>query len=275
MKKKPIKLRFRKEALAFPYLAVSVVFVIIPLVLILIYAFTDQSGNFSVSAFYRLTVATSWKSIVRSLLMALLTTIGCLVLAYPTAVALTKIKTSKRAVILMAFVMPMWINSLLRIYAVKLFFSDIVGMEKGFLLTLIGMIYDFFPFMLLPIYTILADMDKGVLEASSDLGANGLQTFLKVKLPLSVPGIVSGVLMVFMPTVSSFAIYDILGYDGGSASFLDGRLFGNIIYYYFEKGMYNNGSALALILLVLIIISTLVSNLVTKGKSGRKGGTIS
>ena len=272
--KKKIKLRFRKEYLAFPYLAVSIVFVIIPLALILVYAFTDTSGNFSVSAFYRLTVATSWKSIVRSLLMAFLTTVGCLILAYPTAVALTKIKASKRTIILMAFVMPMWINSLLRIYAVKLFFSDIMGMEKGFLLTLIGMIYDFFPFMLLPIYTILADMDKGVIEASYDLGASKAQTFLKVKLPLSVPGIVSGVLMVFMPTVSSFAIYDILGYDGGSASFLDGRLFGNIIYYYFEKGMYNNGSALALILLVLIILSTLVSNLITKGKTVKKGGPI-
>lgn len=272
--KKKIKLKFRKEYLAFPYLAVSIVFVIVPLALILVYAFSDGSGNFSVAAFYRLTVASSWKSIVRSLLMAFLTTVGCLVLAYPTAFALTKLKTSKRTVVLMAFVMPMWINSLLRIYAVKLFFSDVIGMDKGFLLTLIGMIYDFFPFMLLPIYTILADMDKGVIEASYDLGASKAQTFLKVRLPLSVPGIVSGVLMVFMPTVSSFAIYDILGYDGGSASFLDGRLFGNVIYYYFEKGMYNNGSALALVLLVLIVISTVVSNLITKGKTVKKGGTI-
>jgi spermidine/putrescine transport system permease protein len=148
-------------------------------------------------------------------------------------------------------------------------------MERGFAMTLIGMVYDFFPFMLLPIYTILADMDKGLIEASADLGSSALYTFFKVRLPLSVPGIVSGVLMVFMPTVSSFAVYDILGYDGGNAGFLDGRLFGNIVYAYFEKNNYYTGSALALVLLVLIFISTLISDAVTKGKTVKVGGTIS
>ena len=273
--KKKLKLKFHKEFLAFPYTAVSIIFVIIPLILILVYAFTDTTGDFSFDNFERLGDITVWQTMGRSALVAFLTTLICLLLAYPTAVALTKLKASRRAIVLMAFVMPMWINSLLRIYAVKLLFGDIFGMERGFLLTLIGMVYDFFPFMLLPIYNILEDMDKGVLEASADLGANPVRSFLTVKLPLSVPGIVSGVLMVFMPTVSSFAIYDILGYDGGSAGFLDGKLFGNIVYTYFEKGYYNSGSALALILLVLILISTVVSNIVTKGKAGRTGGTIS
>lgn len=273
--KKKIKLKFHKEFLAFPYMAVSIIFVIVPLILILIYAFTDKSGDFSFANFERLQDPAIWSTMARSALMAFLTTVICLLLAYPTAMALTKIKASKRTIILMAFIMPMWINSLLRIYAVKLLFSDVIGMSRGFALTLIGMVYDFFPFMLLPIYTILADMDKGVLEASSDLGANPVSTFFKVRLPLSVPGIVSGVLMVFMPTVSSFAVYDILGYDGGSSSFLDGKLLGNIVYTYFEKGYYNNGSALALILLVLIILSTVISNIITKGKTVKKGGTIS
>ncbi len=268
------KLRLSKGTMAFPYFAVSVLFVIVPLVLILVYAFTDASGNFTFENFARLGAASSWKSIIRSFLIAFFTTVICLLLSYPTALALTKIKASKRMIILMIFIMPMWINSLLRIYAVQLFYADTLGMEKGFVLTLIGMVYDFFPFMLLPIYTILADMDKMVLEASADLGAKPAETFFKVRLPLSMPGIVSGALMVFMPAMSSFAVSDILGYDGGSATFLDGKLFGNVIYYYFERGNYNSGSALALLLLVLILFSTFLSNVLTKGKTARKGGTI-
>ncbi len=274
MKTKKMKLRLPKSAFAFPYFAVSVLFVIIPLILIFVYAFTDEAGAFTFENFSRLGAVSSWKSIVRSLLIAFFTTLICLVLSYPTAMALTKIKASKRTVLLMVFIMPMWINSLLRIYAVKLLFEDVFGMEKGFLLTLIGMVYDFFPFMLLPIYTILADMDQGVIEASSDLGAKPVETFFRVRLPLSMPGIISGVLMVFMPSVSSFAVSDILGYDGGSASFLDGKLFGNVIYIYFEKGIYNSGSALALLLLILILLSTFISNVLTKGKTMRQGGTI-
>lgn len=272
---KKLKIKFHRGYLSFPYAAVSVVFVIIPLILILVYAFTDKSGAPTWDNFERLSDPSLWLTMGRSLIIAFLTTVICLVLAYPTAMALTKIKASKQMILLTVFIMPMWINSLLRIYAVKLFFGDVMGMERGFLLTLIGMVYDFFPFMLLPIYTILADMDKGVLEASADLGASPLITFLKVRLPLSVPGIVSGVLMVFMPTVSSFAVYDILGYNGGNAGFLDGKLFGNIVYTYFEKGYYNYGSALALVLLTLIILSTLISNVVTRGKAVKKGGTIS
>ncbi len=272
---KKLKLRFHRGYLAFPYMAVSIVFVIVPLILILIYAFTDASGAFSLESFNKFSDKGTWITMARSLIIAFLTTVLCLILAYPTALALTKIKASRRTVLLMVFILPMWINSLLRIYAVKLFFGDIAGIERGFMLTLIGMVYDFFPFMLLPIYTILTDMDKGVLEASADLGASPLETFLKVRLPLSVPGIVSGVLMVFMPTVSSFAVYDILGKDGGNAAFMDGKLFGNIVYTYFEKGYYNSGSALALALLVLILLSTVISNLITRGKTVKTGGTVS
>ena len=272
---KKIRLKFHRGYLSLPYSAICLVFVIVPLILILVYAFTDKSGSPSTENFVRLSEPAVWLTMGRSLIIAFLTTFFCLILAYPTALALTKVKPSRQKLLLIAFIMPMWINSLLRIYAVKLFFGDVMGMERGFVLTLIGMVYDFFPFMLLPIYTILADMDKGLIEASSDLGASPVMTFLKVRLPLSVPGIVSGVLMVFMPTVSSFAVYDILGYNGGNAGFLNGRLFGNLVYAYFEKGYYNSGSALALVLLVLIVLSTLISNFFTKGKNLNKGGTIS
>ena len=275
MKNKKLKLHFRKEVLAFPYQAVMVLFVIIPLILILVYAFTDANGSFTTENFQALSNKVVWTTLGRSFFIAFMTTIICLLLAYPTALALTKVKANRRLLILMAFVMPIWINSLLRIYAVRLFYSDLLGMERGWLLTIIGSVYDYFPFMLLPIYTILQDMDKGLIEASNDLGASPVRTFVKIRLPLSIPGIVSGILMVFMPMVSSFAIFDVLGYNGGSAdSVLDGRLFGNLVYYYFEKGHYNDGSVFALILLVLIIISTVISNIISKYTGERKGGTI-
>ena len=251
--KKKLKLKFHKEFLAFPYTAVSIIFVIIPLILILVYAFTDTTGDFSFDNFERLSDITVWQTMGRSALVAFLTTVICLLLAYPTAVALTKLKASRRAIVLMAFVMPMWINSLLRIYAVKLLFGDIFGMERGFLLTLIGMVYDFFPFMLLPIYNILEDMDKGVLEASADLGANPVRAFLTVKLPLSVPGIVSGVLMVFMPTVSTFAIAELLTMNNI-------KLFGTTVQENIYNGMWNYGAALSLIMLLLIGIMSLFTN---------------
>ena len=265
---------FRPTAFAFPYLAVTVVFVIVPIILILVYAFTDTKGGVSFGAFKdRLADSATWLTLARSFIIAFATTAACFLLAYPTALALSSVSPSKRTILLMLFIMPIWINSLLRLYAVRLFMTDIFNMERGFWLTLIGMVYDYFPFMLLPIYTVLADMDKGVLEVSNDLGASPIVTFIKVRLPLSLPGIVSGVLMVFMPTVSSFAVYDIMGKDGGEG-FMNGKLFGNLIYQYFAKGGYNHGSVLALILLVLILISTAASNLITKGKSSTKGGTI-
>ena len=269
------KIRFRRAYLTFPYMAVCVVFVIVPIFLILAYAFSDGSGGASFSAFSeRFSDKGTWLTLARSFIIATVTTVACLLLAYPTAMALASVKPGKRTVLLMLFIMPIWINSLLRLYAVRLFMMDFFHMERGFWLTLIGMVYDFFPFMLLPIYTVLTDMDKGLAEASYDLGANPVTTFLKVKLPLSVPGIVSGVLMVFMPTVSSFAVFDIMGKDGGTG-FMNGKLFGNLVYQYFKSpGGYNSGSVLALILLVLILLSTFLSNLFTKGKSSAKGGTI-
>ena len=274
MKKIP-KIKFHRSFLSFPYMAVCVVFVIVPIILILVYAFRNASGEVSLDAFReRLSDKGTWLTLARSFIIASVTTVACFLLAYPTALALASVKSSKRTVLLMLFIMPIWINSLLRLYAVRLFMTDLFGMERGFWLTLIGMVYDFFPFMLLPIYTVLVDMEKGVIEASYDLGANPVKTFLKVRLPLSVPGIVSGVLMVFMPTVSSFAVFDIMGKDGGTG-FMNGKLFGNLVYQYFKSpGGYNSGSVLALILLVLILISTAISNLFTRGKSAPKGGIV-
>ena len=264
---------FKKQHFAFPYTIISIVFVIVPLAILMYYAFTNKyTGAFTLENFSSFNQSSMWKIMGISFLMALCTTLICLLLAYPLAMALCRIKSNKTFIIVMLFILPMWINSLLRIYSVKLLFHDYLGLERGFLLSLIGMVYDFFPFMLLPIYTILNNMNTSYFEASTDLGANPVRTFLKVKLPLSIPGIVSGILMVFMPSVSTFAINDILG----SSQYW---LFGNEIYFWFANGMYNTGSALAVIMLLLIIFSVLVSSLLNKiidprGKPSKKGETI-
>ena len=255
--KKP-KFKFKKQHFAFPYTAISVVFVIVPLLIIMYYAFTDKyTGAFTLSNFSLFLEPSMWKIIGISFLMALLTTVICLLLAYPLAMSLCRIKSNKTFIIVMMFVLPMWINSLLRIYSVKLLFNEFLSIDKGFFLSLIGMVYDFFPFMLLPIYTSLSQMNKSYFEASFDLGANSFKTFTKVQLPLSTPGIVSGILMVFMPSVSTFAINDILG----SSQYW---LFGNEIYFWFQKSLYNIGSALAFVMLLLIVLSVFVSNFLNR-----------
>ena len=259
--KKP-RFKFSKTQFAFPYTIISVVFVIVPLLILMYYAFTDKyTGAFTLSNFSLFTEASTWKIMGISFLMAFLTTLICLLLAYPLALALCRIKSNKTFIIVMIFVLPMWINSLLRIYSVKLLFNEFLQIDKGFLLSLIGMVYDFFPFMLLPIYTVLSNMNKGYFEASNDLGANDFKTFAKVKLPLSLPGITSGILMVFMPAVSTFAINDILG----SSQYW---LFGNEIYFWFQKSMYNIGSALAFVMLILIMLSVLISSMLNKITEG-------
>lgn len=255
---KKSRLKFTKSGFAFPYTLISIVFVIVPLLILIYYAFTDKyTGQFTLSNFSLFGESSMWKIMGISFLMAFLTTLICLLLAYPLAMALVRIKSNKTFIIVMIFVLPMWINSLLRIYSVKLLFNEFLGIDKGFLLSLIGMVYDFLPFMLLPIYTILSNMNKGYFEASNDLGANSFRTFMKVQLPLSVPGIISGILMVFMPAVSTFAINDILG----SSQYW---LFGNEIYFWFQKSMYNIGSALAFVMLILIFASVLISSLLKK-----------
>lgn len=253
--------KFSKQLFAIPYAVLAVVFVIIPLVMMLFNAFMSGDGSFTFDNFLNFGNVDVWKVLGRSFIMAFLTTVICLLLAYPTAFILANSKLNKSATIVMLFILPMWINSLLRIYAVKLIFEDLMG--KGFGLVLFGMVYDFFPFMLMPLYTILANMDHSYIEAAEDLGASPLKNFLTVILPLSVPGIISGILMVFMPTVSTFAVSDILGNP-------DTYMFGNLINYNMEKGYYNLGSAYSMVMLALIGITTLIANRITSKKGGLK-----
>jgi spermidine/putrescine transport system permease protein len=176
-------------------------------------------------------------------------------------------KFNKSMILVMLFIMPMYINSLLRTLALKAVFQ-MIEFDNIFMRVVIAHVFDFFPFMLLPIYTILVNMDKSYLEASADLGVNPVKTFLKVTLPLSVPGIVSGILMVFMPTVSMFAIRDIVA-DSEEMS-----MFGNEIDAIFRNNnFYGEGAAYAIILLLLVMV-TMVASSRLNAKREKEGGTV-
>jgi len=248
------KFTIRRQHFAFPYFFLSALFVIIPLIILLVYAFRDSGGAFSLSNFTKFfTEPTVRNAMGRSLLLALATTAVCLALTYPVALVLANSKFNKTLILVLLFILPMYINSLLRTLALKSVF-DMIGLSDVFTRLVIAHVYDFFPFMLLPIYTVLVNMDKSYLEASSDLGGSAIKTFSKVTLPLSVPGIISGVLMVFMPTVSMFAIRDIVA-DSDRWS-----MFGNSIERKFKyEETYGEGAAYAVILLAMVLITMLVA----------------
>lgn len=263
---KPVKIRgIKRTTFAVPYLALSIIFVVVPLFIMLYYAFTDGSGNFSFSNFGHFFSRPNIMLVMgRSFLIALLTTVICFLLAYPLALALSSTALNGKFVLVMLFILPMWINSLLRTYTVKIVLS-LLNISNAWVAVTTGMVYDFFPFMLMPLYSVLSGMDRSLIEASHDLGASAATTLFKVKLPLSLPGIVSGVLMVFMPTVSTFAISDILG-DTST------YMFGNIINQWFaNSGGWNIGSAYSFILLLLIAVTVIIANRITKGKTEAGG----
>ncbi|MCH5161121.1 MAG: ABC transporter permease [Clostridiales bacterium] len=249
----------KRTAFSMPYLALSIVFVVVPLFIMLYYAFTGLNGHFTFSNFTHFFSRPNIMKVVgRSFFVALITTLICFLLAYPLALALSSSMLNKKAILVMLFVLPMWINSLLRTYAMKIVLH-ILNISNAWVAVTVGMVYDFFPFMLLPLYSVLSGMDKNVTEAAYDLGATPITTLFKVTLPLSLPGIVSGVLMVFMPTVSTFAISDILG-DTST------YMFGNVIDQWFRNsGGWHIGSAYSLILLALIAITVVIANKVSKG----------
>ena len=207
------KFRFSRKQLCIPYALFLILFVIAPLVVILYYAFTNGEGKFSFANFIHFFSSTNTLgTLFYSFGLAIVVTIVCLLIAYPTAYVLAKSNFKKKYVLLMLFVLPMWINFTLRITALKEILSLIEGniSKYPFLNSVIGMTYDFLPFMLLPLYTSLQKMDKSLLEAASDLGANRFSVFMKVTLPLSVPGIISGITMVLLPSMTNYVVLDML-----------------------------------------------------------------
>ncbi len=243
--------------------------ILIPFFLIFLYSVTvSKSGSPATFKFtldhYRNFFSTYNLNILyKSLILAIQTTIYCLVMGYPAAWFITKVKASKQSVIILFFILPMWINMLLRTYAWQIILgrsgviTSILGLfgidSQGLLYTdaavIIGMVYNFIPFMVLPIYTSLIKIDHNLIEAANDLGANTKEIFMKVIFPLSIPGVITGIIMVFLPAVSSFAIPRLLG--GGQYV-----LIGNLI----EKQFYllnnwNFGSAISVIIMILILLS--------------------
>lgn len=243
----------KRSSWSLPYLIFMIIFVVLPLVLVLIYAFQDAQGHFSfvnITRFF--SDADALSTFALSLEIAILNTLICLLLGYPAAWILANKKYNRSAVTVVLFILPMWINALMRTLATAELFN-VFGVTLGKGTLLFGMAYDYLPFMIYPIYNILSRMDPSYAEAAEDLGATPWKVFWKVTVPLSLPGVISGVMMVFMPTVSTFAISEFLTNNKI-------KLFGTIIQENVNSSMWNYGAALALIMLVIIGITTLFSN---------------
>ena len=247
-----------------PYFIFLVLFVVLPLVLVIVYAFQDNEGGFTlanIGKFFSDSDAIS--TFALSLEVAIENTLICILLGYPAAYILADKQLNRSAVTVVLFILPMWINALMRTLATSELFN-VLGFTLGKGTLLFGMVYDYLPFMIYPIYNILQKMDKSYGEAAEDLGATPLQVFTKVTLPLSMPGIMSGVMMVFMPTVSTFAIAEFLTNNKI-------KLFGTIIQENINSSMWNYGSALALIMLIIIGITSLFNS---EDSNAAEGGLI-
>ena len=250
---KLIKFFSRRRSWSLPYVLFLTVFVVAPLVLIMIYAFQGEDGGFSFANFDKFVhQREAINTFIYSIGIALITTLICIFLGYPAAYFLSKMRASMSRVVVMLFILPMWINVLVRTLATVALF-DFLTLPLGEGALIFGMVYNFLPFMIYPIYNVLQKMDHSLIEAAEDLGATPRQVFTKVIFPLSTPGIVSGVMMVFMPTISTFAIAELLTMNNI-------KLFGTTIQENINNGMWHYGAALSFIMLVIIGITTLFSD---------------
>lgn len=253
----------KKKYLAGPYLFWAVSFIIIPLLMIFYYGLTDKEGAFTFGNLAKITTPENLKSLGLALLLSLISTIICLILAYPLAMILSGRNVNQTSFIVLIFILPMWMNFLLRTLAWQnlLEKNGVINSILHFLhlpswniintpgAIILGMVYNFLPFMVLPIYNVLIKIDKDVISAAKDLGAGNVQTFTKIILPLSIPGIISGITMVFVPALTTFVISNLLG---GSKILL----IGNVIEQEFQQGSnWNVGSGLSLVLMIFIIAS--------------------
>ncbi|MDX9918089.1 MAG: ABC transporter permease [Gudongella sp.] len=271
---------------AYPYFLWIGIFIVIPLLLVLYYAFTTGDSqsltefSFSLSNFKRFMTPIYLNVFYRSVLLALISTTICLALGYPLAYIISKEKSRSRNIMVLMLVIPMWMNFLLRTYAwltllgkngIINFIAVKLGMQPLDLLyndaaVLLGMVYNFLPFMVLPIFSVMSKMDVNLIEAAEDLGADRKKTFLKVIFPLSIPGVITGITMVFIPAVSTFVISSLLG---GNKS----TLIGNLIEQQFRyTGDWHFGSSMSFILMVFILLSMAVTAKFDKDKEGEGGG---
>lgn len=269
------KKSFGSRLVAAPYLVWAAIFIIVPLLIMAYFAFTDESGAFTL---INLTEIGKYKkAFLISICYAAAATVITLLISYPMAYFMTKMKISSQRMILVIVMLPMWMNFLIRTYSwITILantglintFLNAIGLPKLQLINtpgavILGMVYDFIPYMILPIYTVMSKIDNSLLNAASDLGSNGFSKLKRVILPLSLPGVISGITMVFVPSVSTFYISQKLG---GNKTLL----IGDAIEYLFNIGpdYYNVASALSLILMVMILICLAVMNKFSDGENG-------
>ena len=266
---------FGSRIIASPYIVWSAIFIIVPLVIMVYFALTDANGAFTLSNLANL--GKYKKAFGISILYAAIATVVTLILAYPMAYFMTKLKISSQRMLLLIVMLPMWMNFLIRTYSWISILAN-TGLINTLLSKLgigplklmytpgaiiLGMVYDFIPYMILPIYSVMSKLDKSLLEAAEDLGSNSFNKFKKVILPLTRPGIISGITMVFVPSVSTFYISQKLG---GNKTVL----VGDVIEYFFSTGpeYYNVASALSLVLMVMILACLFIMNRFSDDEDG-------
>ena len=263
-----MKFNFKRKYLSIPYIIFLALFIIIPILFILYYAFSDASGGLSWNSMIKFfSSPTKLNAIVISFFIAIQTTLLCLLIGYPLAYFLADRKINKYAVMVLLFIMPMWINFVLRTWATRevLMWFSLGGADKPYTATLIGMVYNFLPFAILPLYTTMLKLDRSQMEAASDLGASPFRVFLTNVIPQSLPGIISAITMTLVPVMSSYVI---------SSTLSEGKvtLIGDSIYLNFSNNQWNDGSFMAVLLLILVFFSMLLSSGEKNAAEDRGGG---
>ncbi|MDO4166399.1 MAG: ABC transporter permease [Eubacteriales bacterium] len=260
-------MRFSRKNLNIPYVLFLLLFVILPLLVVCYYALTDGQGQWTLQNFRNFfTNGKTLGTLLYSVVIALVTTVVCLLVAYPTAYLLAKGPFRRGGVLLVLLVMPMWINFTLRITAVK----EILNVLEGnlayhpFFNTIFCMTYDFLPFMIMPLYTSISKLDDQLWEAAQDLGARWWQVMWKVIIPMSMPGIISGVTMVFLPAMTNYVVLDMVY----NSTYIMGSLIGS----YFSAYDWHNGSMISVILLLLIFVISGLSSKVAGDQTEQRGG---
>ncbi len=255
-----------ERAASVPFALWSVIFILAPLAFVVYFAFTDRNGGFTLENITSLTQYSG--TFVMSIGFSLIATTVCLLIGYPLAYCMSKTSERTRNILTVLLMLPMWISLLIRTYSLMALLDN-GGIVSTFLVSLgfekltfigtegaviLGMVYDFLPYMVLPIYTSMTKLDKRYIEAAHDLGCNNVKTLFRVILPLTVPGIVSGVTMVFVPSISTFYISQKLG--GGSFD-----LIGDTIERQFQNAItYHTGAAVSLVMMILILLSLAIMN---------------